>query len=110
MKMVILPRDLIEKETLLGLGRSFYAEARPGFFKGWRGWGGVTLCQSESTHKNVMFLAPAVGYKGDGGHMHFRASLATSLLRSVIINLRDSEKWEWGTGKFGRQITRIWSS
>lgn len=71
---------------------------------------GVTLCQSESTHKNVMFLAPAVGYKGDGGHMHFRASLATSLLRSVIINLRDSEKWEWGTGKFGSQITRIWSS
>lgn len=40
MKMVILLRDFIEKEILLGLGCSFYVEVWLGFFNGWRGWGG----------------------------------------------------------------------
>lgn len=48
-----------------------------------------------------MFLVFVVGYKGDGGYMYFRVFLVMLLLRLIIINLRDLEKWEWGMGKFG---------
>ena len=81
------------KVNVAGFGPQFLFRGVICIFQG--AGGGVTLCQSENTHHIV---TPSVVVC---------SSLATPLLRSIFINLRDLERWGWETRKFGTQFTRI---
>ena len=100
-EMAILPRNLTEKVTLLGLGLSLYPGAWPGYFmKGV----GAQLCQSEGTDQIVMFLPPVRGCSPEKGLQRGWGSRAPQDLCSYVLANVQFKRF----GEVGKRYGKIW--